>query len=467
MPLSWLRALEQPGASVPGAPKLFLDRAYVESFRYLPHDSAGPGRLPIGFAIDTQDDSKFEVTKLRWKKPQSNKEAWVGLNCAACHTNEFTFQGKRMRVEGAPTLADFQGFMAALNRALVETRDDTGKFEQFAKGVLTPASANTAPNRAMLKGELDKLVDWQLKLEAANKTPLQYGFARLDAVGHIFNKVLVSVKADDQFRNPSDAPVSYPFLWNIHQHNKVQWNGIAPNGPMVGELDVGALGRNVGEVIGVFADLKILKPGLGSDGAIHGYPSSVRVANLDRFERQIMRLLPPVWPDALPAIDVGKWQTGKTLFDDKCARCHKVLERSDLKSRFEVEMTPLIGAERIGTDAWMACNAYTYQARAGLLEHTPKKFFVFSSLPIDDPDAVATMLGTAVIGTIWNKKDDVLKTLKPESVKGLLQSAKPFELKKGHKVFDSTEFIAQLFPEPQPTGKAERLKRCFEEAAET
>ena len=48
IPLTWLRALEQPGATTP-----FLDRAHIVKFRYLPHASAGPGRLPIGFAIDT------------------------------------------------------------------------------------------------------------------------------------------------------------------------------------------------------------------------------------------------------------------------------------------------------------------------------------------------------------------------------------------------------------------------------
>jgi hypothetical protein len=48
LPLAWFRALEQPGST-----KLFLDRANIESYRYLPHASAGAGRLPVGFTIDT------------------------------------------------------------------------------------------------------------------------------------------------------------------------------------------------------------------------------------------------------------------------------------------------------------------------------------------------------------------------------------------------------------------------------
>jgi hypothetical protein len=462
VPQAWLQALEQPGpAGTP--PQFFLDRAHIEKFRYLPADT--DGQLPIGFAVDIQNDENLTKTKLRWKSGQSKNEPWVGFTCSACHTTELTFQGKRIRIDGAPTLADFQNFMVALNVALAETRDDVpGKFKRFAERVLK--GGNTPDNRASLMGTLNTLLDWQLQVEAANKTPLQYGFARLDAFGHIFNKVLLRVEGDNQRRNPSDAPVSYPFLWNIHQHDKVQWNGIAPNGPRIGNLDIGALGRNVGEVLGVFADLRILPVG----PAIIGYPSSANVTNLNRLEQQLTRLKPPAWPDALPPIDPAKWEAGKALFEKKpdgCASCHKVLARSDVETPFEVSMEPLIGERPIGTDPWMACNAYTYQAQLELMKFTPKKFFAFSSPPMSDPESVATMLGATVIGVMWNKKDEVLKSVKSKDMQQILKNAKPFELKKGAKVFDSDEFIAQFFPTVPSGDKAARLKRCFEEASAT
>ena len=459
IPEAWLKALEQPGPAA-SPPKLFLDRAHIEQYRYLPSDV--PGELPIGFARDVQNDSGFSTTRLRWKNPQSNSEPWVGFTCSACHTAELTFNDKRMRIDGGPTLADFQGFMAALNIALSETRSDPDKSMRFARAVLGPAQANSAQRRDILDGELKKLLDWQLKVETANKTPLAYGYSRLDAFGNIFNKVLLRVEADPQLRNPSDAPVSYPFLWNIHQHNKVQWNGIAPNGPRVGALDVGALGRNVGEVIGVFADVKFLPPG----PAVFGYPSSANIPNLSRLEQQIARLKPPVWPDALPPIDAAKWEAGKTLFEKNCASCHQVLERGDLKTNFEVEMTPLAGAKRIGTDPWMACNAYTYQARSGDLRNTPKRFFLPSISLNAETEELATLLGTGVIGSIWRKADDVLKAsqLKPKDVENLIKNMKPFEFKKGTEVFDT--IISQWFPEVQDTAKKARLKRCFDEASE-
>ena len=399
LPLAWFRALEQPGSN-----KLFLDRAYIESFRYLPHASAGAGRLPVGFTIDTQDDSNLGITSLRWKKDQSNREAWMGLNCSACHTSEITYKGKRMRLEGGATIADAQGFIDSLNRALVETRDNPEKQDRFAKAVLR--SADTPANRTMLKSALERYVAWQQKLEKANATPLRYGFARLDAFGFIFNKVVALTQAEDQPRNPSDAPVSYPFLWNIHQLDKVQWNGIAERKLIGPTYDIGALGRNIGEVVGVFADVTLER-----FPALDGYASSVNVTNLDRLEKLLRELKPPAWPQAvLGPIDQGKRAAGQALFTQHCAKCHAHLDRNDLKTSINVTMTPLKGPEPAGTDVWMACNAYTYQANTGVVRFTPKKFFPIPPIDLFERTApVAQLLGGTAAGLIWNNREDVIR----------------------------------------------------------
>jgi hypothetical protein len=487
LPLTWFRALEQPGSS-----KLFLERDYIEGFRYLPHASAGAGRLPIGFTIDTQDDSGLGITQLRWKENQSSREAWMGLNCSACHTSEITYKGKRMRLEGGATLADFQHFMEEFTRALTETRDDAGKFDRFAKVVLK--GADTATNRGMLKGELARYLDWQVMLQKANATPLRYGFARLDAFGHIFNKILASTEASDQSFNPSDAPVSYPFLWNIHQFDKVQWNGIAPSKLIGPTYDIGALGRNLGEVIGVFADLK-----LRGFPATDGYASSANVTNLDRLEQLLAQLKPPAWPDkVLGTIDPGKRAAGQALFATRCANCHAPLARDDLKTRIKVTMTPLKGPDPAGTDAWMACNAYTYQGKSGVLQRTPKKFFILPPLPIeffDDTAPAAQLLGASVAGAIWTEREDVvadlLKTIKTDvasqkggplaKAKGVVQFIKgkvdaKVRLDLAAKIKDVRYF--ELEPSPQALGappanlqlapglgddKAARLRRCLTE----
>src|SRR5215210_1627826 len=86
IPLSWLKALEQPGGTEP-----FLADSHIIKFRYLPRTTSGGERLPVGFALDDTDDEKLSVTKLRWKGGQRSTEPWVGLNCSACHTAELTF----------------------------------------------------------------------------------------------------------------------------------------------------------------------------------------------------------------------------------------------------------------------------------------------------------------------------------------------------------------------------------------
>src|SRR4051812_42364253 len=56
IPLSWLLALRQPGDD-PNA-SAFLDPAYIASFGYLTEGPSVQGvRLPVGFAIDTQNDT--------------------------------------------------------------------------------------------------------------------------------------------------------------------------------------------------------------------------------------------------------------------------------------------------------------------------------------------------------------------------------------------------------------------------
>ena len=450
LPLSWMQALEQPGTNAP-----FLDRAHIEKFRYLLNASTQPGQLPVGFAIDTQDDERFsEITRLRWKHPQSSREPWVGMNCAACHTAEMSYQGTQLRIEGGPTQADFQGFMRALRRALVETRDDDAKWQRFAAAVLK--SADKPDNRTLLKAELSRLVDWELRVQRANETSLEYGFGRLDAFGNIFNKVVLRANAQQQPPSPSDAPVSYPFLWNIHQHDRVQWNGIAPNSTKLAGIEVGALGRNVGEVLGVFADLTLRPPG----PAIAGYRSSAHVGNLKQLEQQITLLRPPAWPPAFPPIDADRWDAGRKLFTATgpggCSACHQVLARKDLKTRFAAQMTPLKGNDAIGTDPWMACNSYTTRAQTGVLRFTPPRFFIGSGVPMRASAPVTDMLNVAVIGSIWNQSAQVVGS------PGKKESGKPFST-----IIEAIDIVTDISAgEPSAENRAERLQRCLSEDSE-
>jgi hypothetical protein len=453
LPLSWLRALEQPDSEKP-----FLAPEHMASFNFLP----GPGAsdLPIGFTIDDQDDSRLSATKLRWKEGQSTKEPWAGMNCSACHSNEITYTGKRMRVEGAPTLADFQSFREALNKALSQTRLDDQKFARFAKQVL--GDDNQDSNK--LRGELAKLVDAETKLGSANATPLRYGFGRLDAIGNIFNKVAAIVNAPGQTFHASDAPVSYPFLWNIPQLSAVQWNASAPNGPVVGGVALGALGRNSGEVIGVFGDVQIelwalalLRP---------GYMSSINMANLEKLEQLVGRLKPPAWPSVFPAIDETKRLAGQQLFTEHCARCHTHLDREDLATPVTVATTLLKGPDRIGTDPWMACNAYANSARTGSMILTPKGYFV---LPGEKPIFLGPtapefdMLATAVVGSIVGyaaRYKELVKDVGAKELKELFDRKSSPHIDLAPQIKPSS-LVPEIAPATVAPDKIAQLKQCL------
>jgi hypothetical protein len=95
------------------------------------------------------------------------------------------------------------------------------------------------------------------------------------------------------FRNHfqlAQRPVSYPFLWDIAHSDYVQWNGLANNAES-------ALGRNAGEVIGVFGildwgkDTSCSTPTPGSTPSLPGravkrQERSYRIRRRSRFNLQ-------------------------------------------------------------------------------------------------------------------------------------------------------------------------------------
>jgi len=427
MPQAWLHALEQPDGTAP-----FLDAAYFANFRYLPSPvtaadvdpkSACPldPALPLGFVVDCQPDSLLQATKLRWRSGQSDHEPWVGLNCSACHTAEMTYNGTHIRIEGGPTLADFQSMTESLDRSLAATLIEP-KFGRFARAVLGPNA--TSDDTAMLRQAMTTRVQWNTALARLNGdprldgNPMQYGFGRLDAIGHIFNKVALIAMPDDaidQIANPSDAPVSYPFLWNVPQQDKVEWNGLASNNPPGSipgiTFDVGALGRNTGEVTGVFADVIVTR----NPGKLTGYTSSIHEPVLEGMEVQIGSLSPPKWPAAFPPIDQALAQQGAQVFRAwHCDSCHTVPTiPASLTERYTVTLSHVFAQSPgdlnvVGTDMWMACNTALDMAKPGLFLGTPAAYV--TGAPLADPSFNAALVKNAVAGSLIGKKSDVIAT---------------------------------------------------------
>ena len=398
MPAAWARALERADSQ-----ELFFTDSNLVQFRFLPLPGSAAG-LPIGFALDDSDARELSYTNLTWYEGQPANERWLGLNCSACHTTRLAHQAQEVTVDGGPSLVDFQGFVEGVDAALAATRSDPAKWERFAARVLT--GRDTPANREMLERAFSRLLAFQQDSARLNATPMRYGYGRLDAFGHIFNKVsqIAVYETSPAVRatpNPADAPVSFPFLWDIYRQDRLQWNGIVSSNRLsLGGgryLDVGALGRNTGEVIGVFGDVAI-QP----NSVPHGFRSSVDTHNLDRLETMLRRLQPPAWPAGFPALDPARVEAGRALFASAgCQGCHQ--PQAPGTSIYQVRMVPLTrdsqnAPNRNNTDPWMACNALSYTSNTGKLEGTRASYIRGEQLPRNAP--LATMLTASTIGTI-------------------------------------------------------------------
>jgi cytochrome c553 len=360
---SWMRALEVE------VTRNFSRRTYVAA--WLPAWRQ-PTDLPVGFAVDSSSEGAFDTPAL-------------GMTCAACHTVELRLKGKAVRIDGAPTLANYEAFMAEFLSSLKATHDKDDKFARFAAAVL--GAQNTKGARATLKSELEARIAWYAKLAKFNHSGTAYGHGRLDAQGHILNKIALVTGADQSILQPPDAPVSYPFIWNAHQHDRIQWNGMLTqmglNSINVhGKTgDLGALVRNVGEVLGVFAEIDVEK----ADWE-RGFKSSVRVDNLIRLEGLLTELQAPKWPEELLGPIKGNVKRGADLFNTRklknyasnsdatatCSQCHQALQSDDTTSPVHAYMQPVMEA---GTDMWAACNVVLHKAGSGNMEGGAKPGF--------------------------------------------------------------------------------------------
>jgi hypothetical protein len=372
VPYPWFLALEQAASD-----RLFRDPENVARWRFLSlrANAANPDGLPVGFARDPARWERFD---------------WLGFNCAACHTTELRYNGTAIRIDGAPALADVNTFLTDLTRALKATLDDPAKFERFAARVLTSGSDSA---RDGLRHMLARVHAARAASDAMNRPPHPPGFGRIDAFGRILNRVMDVLEVPDGVR-PPDAPVSYPFLWDTPHHDFVQWNASARN-KILGSDSLGGLARNVGEVIGVFGELTVAKPGQAS--TLKGYPSSARVPNLLHLEDLVRKLQSPRWPSEFPPIDEGKRARGEELFARYCARCHHPIDRADPCREVRAVRTPLAV---VGTDPKMATNFATRRTKTGRLEGRLDLFMTGSRFgPVATGDE---LLAHVVVGAILN-----------------------------------------------------------------
>ena len=58
------------------------------------------------------------------------------MTCAACHTSQIEFNGKKIVIDGAPGMGDLEGFLQGLVESMEATLKDKEKFQRFATHVL-------------------------------------------------------------------------------------------------------------------------------------------------------------------------------------------------------------------------------------------------------------------------------------------------------------------------------------------
>jgi hypothetical protein len=434
--------------------ELFRSDKNIDKFRYLPQKKTffNPDALPVGF------------TKMTYRGKD-----YVGYTCAACHTGQINYKGQAVRIDGGPAMADMVGFLTALQKAM-EAAQSGDKQKNFVADVLKLKNGYRTEKDVI--ADLNKWRNTLQRYNIINHSEVRYGHARLDAFGRIYNRVAQYAISKDQFAkelalvviptgrrvlddaeidkvmaglgnrivlsddefativdrlfskdpgypglslkeflyvrdkifNTPDAPVSYPFLWDISHSDYLQWNGLAPNaGP-------GPLGRNTGEVIGVFGildwgaeeeswrhpfaklqqfSLSAFLSGQKNKKHVIRFTSSINLFNLYRLESRLRDLKSPEWPFCrndkdeyylpAPQKDVApsdpkycpgndkrfkedRRYRGELIYIDRCQRCHTVVDRSAWD---RVVVGHMSDVDRIGTDPAMADNSVKHNGKSG------------------------------------------------------------------------------------------------------
>jgi mono/diheme cytochrome c family protein len=284
MPYSWFLQLETADSN-----QKFSAPDNMRSMGFLVDDPSptNPDGLPVGFARDEDP----------------TRGAAVGMTCAACHTGEIQYHGKRVRIDGGQGFSDMQLFQQNVLASFEATLADAKKFDRFADDVLGKKASDS--DRATLRTQFTQMRDYWTGRVARSQGQSPHGPSRTDAFTIISNEVVCNLLNVPANCAPAIAPTQFPFLWNTPDFEWVQYNSSVHS----------PIGRNVGEVTGVFAESS-----LAADGTVN---SSANLPNLTALENSLKSLTSPKWPEQiLGAIDTQKAAHGAQIYADQCASCH-------------------------------------------------------------------------------------------------------------------------------------------------
>ncbi|GAB2523745.1 di-heme-cytochrome C peroxidase [Microbulbifer agarilyticus] len=299
----WLQALEQPFSKEKLASEENMRGwGFIIDPTFSPKSNAG-SIYPVGMGSHTNifDDSER-----------------LDLGCALCHTGELHYKGTALRVDGGQAIHGMSTsapgeFIFSLGATTLETAFNPLKWSRFADEV----AGDDKQARAQLKQDFSayrkRFFEFAKGPGRAENFPVAEGRGRTDAVGRIGNVVFGYNLDIEENYQPADAPVSYPFLWDIWRFDWVQYTGFTNQ----------AMARNVGEGLGVMAPVKLVdeEGNLLPEGEFG--QTTIDVKGMHCVETTLRKLRPPKWPeDVLGEIDIAQAREGKELFADQCAHCH-------------------------------------------------------------------------------------------------------------------------------------------------
>ncbi|WGW04484.1 di-heme-cytochrome C peroxidase [Tropicibacter oceani] len=379
IPMPWYQAIRLPDGARFDSPEV--------QGRYATHLCPDTGR-PMGFVVD-RDVAAGDA---------------LGLNCAACHTAVLDDGNQRFVVDGAPSDLDLQSYMRDLFGAMLALYRDGGPqpgpvWTGFARDVL--GDDHRASEALDLQQDVLAWLERFNKVQQSIEAGRDWGHGRTDAVAVILNTAAsLSDTRAGTLLPAASAPVSFPHVWNAPQMRRVQWNGSAwklLDIGLVKSIEMGAVVRNVAEVLGVFAEVRLTSEAMDDWGSYPNVTSSIRMANLVRLERSLATLKSPAWPQAWgdPQADPALFDHGAALYAENCASCHSLMDRDDLQTVIEdastatqgpvTRMVPLFDLRDpqgagLQTDPMMACNALTHTTWAGAFGELDDSFGAFRKL---------------------------------------------------------------------------------------
>ncbi|MEH6403634.1 MAG: di-heme-cytochrome C peroxidase [Sneathiella sp.] len=300
--------------------KKFSDPDYLKYFGFIPSEGpsvSNPDNLPIGL-VKTADIPSAAGGTFNG----------IGFTCAACHTGQMTYKETNIRIDGGPAITNLDLFGEALGIAFFEsTKAVPTRYARYKKAVVKRLKISyPSKSENVLKAEFDAtakgikhILEAQVKLGLMMKSKtVAAGFTRLDALHGIRNRVFGSFNSKNIA--PSNAPVSYPYLWSTSWFNWVQYDASIMQ-PMI---------RNAGEAMGVGAWVQMRE---GPDQ----FDSSVNFENLYRMETMLggqesplqnpvgfKGLTAPKWPtDIFGTTDAQLAAKGAVLYNQLCVECHR------------------------------------------------------------------------------------------------------------------------------------------------